>query len=138
MQPIRFDFSVQEAFERIVRGLASQGWKPSLKPRGKDSFVNACAYRGEDGRKCAVGWLIPDDVASEWDSKPKPALRSRIEAGDVEPADDRLIEFLLTAQRAHDDFSEGPADLRCRFISIGDDWKLVWPSDVPTSGQIQA
>lgn len=29
-----------------------------------DLSLNGCAYRGEDGTKCAIGILIPDDIYS--------------------------------------------------------------------------
>ena len=48
----------QETFDIVVTNLRNQGCQ-SL-----DDEFN-CAYRGENGLKCAVGWLIPDDVYSE-------------------------------------------------------------------------
>lgn len=44
----------QEAFNIAVKGLAAQDWQPSV-------LHTKCLYRGPDGRKCAVGHLIPDD-----------------------------------------------------------------------------
>lgn len=46
----------QETFDFVVRALHKQSG-PSRKVSG--SYI--CAYRGHDGRKCAVGQLIPDD-----------------------------------------------------------------------------
>lgn len=43
----------QEIFDAVARGLAAQGRK-SYDYRG-------CVYRAENGCKCAVGQLIPDD-----------------------------------------------------------------------------
>jgi hypothetical protein len=48
----------QAMFEAMVRGLASQGWRRS---RTDEAFASKCVYRGGEERKCAVGWLIPDD-----------------------------------------------------------------------------
>ena len=45
----------QQVFERIVDHLLAQK-EPALNP-GK----YACMYRGENGKKCAVGVLIPDE-----------------------------------------------------------------------------
>ena len=45
----------QEIFDTVVRHLAKQG-KPAMNAVGK------CLYRGPDGTKCAVGFLIPDDI----------------------------------------------------------------------------
>lgn len=42
-------------FDKAVAGLAAQGFEQS-----KDAY-GGCAYRGEDGRKCAMGHCITDD-----------------------------------------------------------------------------
>lgn len=44
----------QEAFDTIVKGLASQGFQRSMVGAG-------CRFRDRQGRKCAVGWVIPDE-----------------------------------------------------------------------------
>lgn len=46
----------QEIFDRVAEGLLGQGG-PSMS----DRFDETCAYRGVDGRKCAIGHLIPDE-----------------------------------------------------------------------------
>jgi hypothetical protein len=48
--------SLQETFDYVVNHLRKQG-KQSLYGRN-------CAYRGENGLKCAVGVLIPDELYS--------------------------------------------------------------------------
>lgn len=48
----------QAAFDKVVRHLRKQG-EPSYQADGE-----SCAYRGEDGRMCAVGCLIPDEQYS--------------------------------------------------------------------------
>lgn len=47
----------QQAFNIVWNGLKAQGWKKSLSPDG-----HRCRYRGAEGRKCALGHLIPDDL----------------------------------------------------------------------------
>lgn len=47
----------QEIFDKIVSHLRAQGEK-SVKRDIDGQFM--CAYRGDDGRKCAIGALIPD------------------------------------------------------------------------------
>ena len=52
----------QEAFDRVIIGLKTQNWERST------SEDDCCAYRGEGGRKCAVGLLIKDEeYAPRWD-----------------------------------------------------------------------
>lgn len=46
-------WSRQEIFDRVVRGLASQGWQQSIDGGG------CCVYKDQSGRRCAAGWLIP-------------------------------------------------------------------------------
>lgn len=50
-----------EIIDRVTKHLLCQG-VPS------ETAYESCAYRGEEGRKCAVGVLIPDDeYKSYWD-----------------------------------------------------------------------
>ena len=48
-------YTNQEAFDKVVRHLVAQG-RPAINANG------SCAYLSEDGRKCAAGCLIPEDV----------------------------------------------------------------------------
>ena len=54
--------SLQEVYDTAVAGLASQGFQHSYNESG------ICAYRDVDadanGRKCAIGHCIPDEVYS--------------------------------------------------------------------------
>lgn len=50
----------QEIFNTVVAGLASQGFERSLCSASELTCFS-CALRGEGGKKCAVGWLIPDE-----------------------------------------------------------------------------
>ena len=44
----------QDIFEKAVKGLASQDFEQSR------AGPTACLYRGPEGRRCAIGWCIPD------------------------------------------------------------------------------
>lgn len=50
----------QESFNHICRNLIA-ATRPSVY-RDDTIEETRCQYRGEDGAKCAVGWLIPDDL----------------------------------------------------------------------------
>lgn len=50
----------QEMFDIVVPALLRQGVKSLDFTGGK------CQYRGTDGRKCAVGHLIPDEIYVGW------------------------------------------------------------------------
>ena len=52
-------YTNQTAFDTVVKNLLKQNER-SIQP---DS--NYCAYRGKNGLKCAIGWLIPDELYEE-------------------------------------------------------------------------
>lgn len=73
--------------------------------RSVDSFHD-CAYRGDGGLKCAVGWLITDAAYSEGleqflvdDSEVVQALR----ASGVPVATEGDTELMLRLQQLHDE-----------------------------------
>ncbi len=52
---INFDrYSKQEAFDIAVEGIRGQEYQPSV-------VGYTCRYRGDNGRKCALGFLITDE-----------------------------------------------------------------------------
>ena len=59
--------TLQELFDTAVAGLASQGFERSMAPgKVEEDYPEeipeaVCMYRGEKGRRCAIGWLIPDE-----------------------------------------------------------------------------
>lgn len=65
----------QEALDISTRGIIAQGG-PSFLYCGEDIV---CRYRGDNGRKCAIGQLIPDDKYATW-------MDSGTEAGGPLPA----------------------------------------------------
>lgn len=64
--------NAQEIFDTVVTHLRAQGCKSKGPIKGQ---VTACAYRGDNGLKCAVGILIPDeDYKAEWEGEsPNPS-----------------------------------------------------------------
>lgn len=51
--------TTQEAFHRVYRHLLTQGHRATRY--SKTNYVS-CVYRGEDGSRCAIGALIPDEL----------------------------------------------------------------------------
>ena len=53
----------QETFDTVVAHLRKQGAKATLPPSDDhdDCEELECAYRSIDGKRCAVGCLIPDE-----------------------------------------------------------------------------
>lgn len=55
----------QKAFNTAYHGLAAQGFERSMGPsRTKGDADQRCAYRAPDGKRCALGYMIPDAIYS--------------------------------------------------------------------------
>lgn len=68
----------QEIYSKVRQHLLTQNAK------SVHGMMNKCAYRGTDGRSCAVGCLIPDEL-----------YRTSLEGGTVDRADvARLLKGL--------------------------------------------
>jgi len=107
--------TAQAVFDNVVAALAAQGG-PSRADL-PDTAGGGCAYRGDYGRKCAVGHLIRDDEY-------EPSMENQSVEGllDRHLLPDRLIPFaglLGSLQDAHD-----RAD-----YDTGFRWSDVWGFD---------
>jgi len=98
----------QELFDRVVSHLRIQG-TPATDEHG------ACMYRTEDGLRCAIGCLIPDDrYDPRWEGK---ASRSVVRGWDQEilsaaGIESQQRELAYALQTAHDTWGDdcGPLD----------------------------
>lgn len=92
----------QEIFNKVFLGLKSQEFRQSVNEH------NVCQYRGEDGLKCAVGHLIPDEIyIKEWDehttladSLPPDVYDSMGIRADFGAS----VDFLMELQNIHDNY----------------------------------
>jgi hypothetical protein len=105
----------QEAFDIVYKGVLSQGGR-SMGYFIGDKKELGCMYRGEKGRKCAIGWLIPDDKydvkfdsETEYPANPMLVLK---EVGIELPYD-----FVDELQDAHDDCEARGTPFRIGFIT---------------------
>lgn len=130
----------QELFDKIVAGLAGQDFVQSS--RGAPFTWNACMYRGEGGRKCAAGHLIPDEKydpsfegVNVLNVKVGAALgftetRDRVFMGRkdqyAKDNDAGDLEFILRCQNAHDD-AISPARMKARLREVGEEYGLSIP-----------
>lgn len=96
------DYSPQAVFDATVRHLAQQGG-PSLK---QNDGTWTCMYRGNEGRKCSVGFWIPDKAYDRRMEKTPitDGLGSKIvQAALPEPMQTkRVLTLLEMLQQAHD------------------------------------
>jgi hypothetical protein len=114
----------QEAFTTVARHLLTQKER-ALKPNPHNPSNPFCAYRAEDGKKCAVGCLIPDDLyLKEMEDLPVrrlitdfPNIASLFEGVD--------LDLLRKLQMLHDSPIDVPYwEIRLRHFAV--DFKLQW------------
>ena len=106
----------QEIFDAVCKGLAAQGFQRSVSR----AFA-VCRYRGEGGRKCAIGHLIPDDKYSiELEGGGVTFVPVRMAAG-IPP---EFEAFAFDLQEAHD-ISSSPESMKnlLRQVAVNHDLK---------------
>lgn len=115
----------QEMFDRAVRGLRSQGWRPARVPD-----TNLCLYKTEvDGVlcRCAWGWVDPEATANPnvegtlWDlNTDGVGLAAELNIDD--------LEWARRLQQAHD-ASQNSSELQRSMHIFGTESHLTWPED---------
>ena len=112
--------SPQEIFDYVTPLLFAQGERSMLEGG------TTCAYRGEHGMRCVIGFIIPDDLYT-------PALEGNGALGEeitnvlstVLTTDDDLCVFLSDLQDVHDGWTSGEkADLFHRFQTVAINYEL--------------
>jgi hypothetical protein len=121
-------FDKQDAFNRAVSGLASQGFQRSTR-----SVSNWCAYRGDGGKRCAVGWLIPDGAYSSKIEGDSASQEDVLDALKVPLDDADAIFFLGRLQKAHDN-APTPDVMRERLIRLALNECLTIPAELAEGG----
>ncbi len=93
--------SLQNIFDTVAEHLLIQN--------EKSVFGDVCAYRGEDGRRCAIGVLIPDEYYVEsiedstvFNEAVDGHLTNVLKANGIDINDDYTIKLLRELQRVHD------------------------------------
>jgi hypothetical protein len=95
-------WTLQEVFDNALNGVRRQHYAPSNCKTG------ACAYRGNPGMACGIGWSIPDDIYSPTMDDPnqmvsiRPLMERLAVLRAVFPSDDRSMSFLTRVQDVHD------------------------------------
>lgn len=116
--------TIQEVFDKAVRGLRDQGWRKASV--GGDWISGACKYRTSSGLRCAIGHVIPDEKYS-------PKLEGR-SAYDVAHHIGLVIEdmpsgfFLNRLQECHDQ-ALNRLDMHRRFRAFAARYGLEFPAD---------
>lgn len=108
----------QELFDLAWNGLKSQGFERSLFPRS-----DSCAYRGEGGRRCAIGWAIEDANYSR-DLEGIGLSHTRVQQAANVSIDDE--QFAIDLQSCHD-FGFDPACMVSRLRQFAERHSLTIP-----------
>jgi len=120
--------TLQEVFDDAYRGLFAQGFEQSTTNSGD------CAYRGDKGLRCAIGYCIPDE---EYDPSiegfaPDVFVSERCESSVAKKVFGTLFagmatDQLVDLQRTHD-FAKNPAHMADRLASFAAKHGLTIPS----------
>ena len=129
----------QELFNTAYRGLASQGFNRSISHRVTETGGEAdtCAYRGDAGRRCAVGWLMPDEHynaafegsgirLAEQGSHYEQLLERILDAIDA-PHTEESVHFLASLQGCHDS-ARNAEDCKAALIEFANAYNLTLPA----------
>ena len=109
----------EEVYHFIVEKLAEQGFERSVVNEGEGG---GCAYRGKDGRKCAVGFIVTDEeIAEAWRKVPTDKYFGSNSMGVWEfDISRKWWHFLQYVQKCHD-AAMTPEDMKQRLKQLGSD-----------------
>ena len=114
--------TIQEIMDKACKGLASQGFQRSMSNEG-------CLYRGSGGKKCAIGHLIPDDLAEKWEGTNISGIcMDRRESFDTVFQGVSTV-FLMQLQIAHDNGSI-PEIMKSNLRKVCEDYSLTIPEEL--------
>ena len=114
----------QEAFTTVARHLLTQKER-ALNHNPYNPSNPLCAYRAEDGKKCAIGCLIPDDLYVK-EMEDLPVRRLITDFPNIALLfKDVDISLLKKLQLVHDDQRDiTPWQIQLR--RIAEEFKLQW------------
>ena len=97
----------QEIFDTVVFSLYKQGSRSYIYTESpSDGLITTCGYYGSNGRKCAIGHLIPPHLYSEMFEKQAVIeliqRYSFINVFGFNPENDRTVGLLEQLQGLHD------------------------------------
>jgi len=110
----------QEIFDKAWSGLEFQGFRRSATSAG-------CAYRGDGGLRCALGWLIPDEryhhsLEGRGVGEPEVLNATGISHEDA--------DFAIALQGVHD-FARGATEMERRLLAFARKHDLAIPGERP-------
>lgn len=123
---------LQSIFDRAYFGLKSQEFQFSsiVDKDGINGLQSTmAAYRGENGLKCSIGWLIADGAYSpdlEGELLCEKTLEVLAASGvEIKPKDDWASSFLSKLQRCHDNCENNPSQMQEQLTALAVKYGLV-------------
>lgn len=116
--------TIQEMFDKAVRGLAAQEWRRSTTWEGG---TEVCVYLASNGDRCAWGHVDPE--GTEGGDGNVYSLK-RWGRGLAAILDSEGLGFAKQLQMAHDrgqHCDTSPLGVRNAFMALGQKCDLVWP-----------
>ena len=123
---------IQMAFNEMFEGLRNQDFRQSIRIRsGRWAGGSVCSYRGMNGRKCAVGHLIPDEKYSPALELANGGISDPVVYGSLpekygEIENGKFLDFLIQAQNIHDRIRV-PKNMRDGFMLLASTYHLTIP-----------
>jgi hypothetical protein len=118
----RLNMKRQEILDKVV----SHARRQKIRAVSEEN-INYCRYRMDDGRKCFIGCLIPDNLYTEafeeytiFDHKLEP-IQKFLGADSLED-----VLFLQELQSIHDDVKGNPAKWEAAFKMIAEENNLIY------------
>lgn len=109
--------SPQQTFDVVAIHLLKQGEKSVLRWNPEARTMVKCAYRGDEGRKCAAGVLIPDSLYNaEWNTVSIGALPPEVRAA-LGWDNTELFRLVCQLQSVHDDGRPDNWPVRLRVVA---------------------
>ena len=108
----------QKFFNTSYAGLRDQGFNMS------EDF--SCMYRSDNGRRCALGFLIPDDKYNQNIEGSGPGEVAHLIVGDDFDSD--VVKFFEDLQVCHDE-SSSSEDMKWRLGKFAEEHNLTVPTD---------
>lgn len=115
--------TLQETFDKMVDHLRKQNSKSFLNEH-VDGDV--CAYRGQDGKMCAVGCLIEDefyDPSLEENTVSNPKVRNALHKSGYE-INEKFLKLMDSMQKCHDEKEVNDWESKFYSIAIHHDLEL--------------
>lgn len=122
----------QQMFNTAYHGLAAQGFVQSMRINEKGD--PCCLYRGPEGRRCALGYLIPDSAYSgDYENTSGHFLTEQGYIPNVAKEDASWVNRL---QMVHD-HNHDPEEMRQALVEFAIEWSLTVP-ELPVSPIVEA